>query len=160
VTAADEVKPVQLRHGTQPVPKAKSVTGRTPVTPLKTKPLLKIVESPSRDEIKPAVTGRKPKQDEPSRDEKDAFKRLLPVLSDSRWTVENEGYGWKIRRVWDRDGTTKTVRYFSIRWTTWRKLKEKYDDNRISGILAEKVRDKERRLEDADLGPLRAANAG
>jgi hypothetical protein len=47
----------------------------------------------------------------------DAFKRLLPPLADGRWTVENEGYGWKVRRVWDRGATTKTSRYFSIRWT-------------------------------------------
>jgi hypothetical protein len=90
----------------------------------------------------------------------DAFKRLLPPLADGRWTVENEGYGWKVRRVWDRGATTKTSRYFSIRWTAWRRLKEMYDDNRIAGILAEKVRDKERRVADADARPVQRLNAG
>jgi hypothetical protein len=90
----------------------------------------------------------------------DAFKRLLPPLADGRWTVENEGYGWKVRRVWDVGDTTKTSRYFSIRWTAWRRLKEMYDDNRIAGILAEKVRDKERRGANAYARSGQRLNAG
>lgn len=111
----------------------------------------------SRDEVsqnhQPSVTWRKDKSDltkktkkrqvAPSKKDMERLKRLLPDLADGgRWTVENEGYAWKIRRVWDRDGTTKSHRYFRLRWRSWTVIKERYDDARIRQLLREKVETK------------------
>lgn len=72
---------------------------------------------------------------------------MLPELADGgRWTVENEGFGWKVRRLWDKAGTTDSTRYFSLRWSTWDKMKETYDSTTIRNILAGKVGDKHGKL--------------
>ncbi|MCI0392229.1 MAG: hypothetical protein MOB07_26155 [Acidobacteria bacterium] len=156
--------------------KEKTVTGRNTRTLLKTKPLLRVVSSnPSRDgsatesqdgKPRPSRDGRtertrtKSRKATPDGSEVERLKRLLPKLPDGRWTVENEGYAWKIRRVWDRGNTTESVRYFRIRWAAWEEMRGVYDDNRIAGILAEKVRDKQRRLQNADAGPVQHSIAG
>lgn len=80
-------------------------------------------------------TTRKP----PPKSERDQAKSFLPDLNDGgRWSLENEGYGWKVRRIFDVGGTTQTKRYFRIRWVTWDALKGESHDA-IRTIFAEKV---------------------
>src|SRR5262245_23552652 len=137
-----------------------SVTGRNNRKSLKAKPLLRLVsEGPSHDG-KPRRSQTKKRKTAPPKTELERLKKLLPDLTDSRWTVENEGYAWKVRRVWDRGKTTESTRYFRVRWAAWEKLRAKYDDTEIAGILADKVRDKERRLAAADTRSDQYSNAG
>jgi hypothetical protein len=127
---------------------------------LKTKPLLRLVsDKPSRDGTRQRSLTKKRKT-APPKTELERLKKLLPDLTDSRWTVENEGYAWKVRRVWDRGKTTESTRYFRVRWATWEKLRAKYDDTEIAGILADKVRDKEIELAGADPRSDQHSNAG
>jgi hypothetical protein len=108
-----------IRQASRPDGKPKSVTGRNNRTPLKTKPLLRLVpDAPSRDG-KPRRSPTKSRKTAPPKTEFERLKKLLPDMKDSRWTVENEGYSWKVRRVWDRGNTTESTRYFRVRWVTW-----------------------------------------
>jgi len=118
-----------------------------------------VPDAPSRDG-KPRRSPTKRRKTAPPKTELERPKKLLPDLTDSRWTVENEGYAWKVRRVWDRGNTTESTRYFRVRWATWEKLRAKYDDTGITGILADKVRDKERQLAIADPRSDQYSNAG
>jgi hypothetical protein len=78
----------------------------------------------------------------PPKSERERFRSLLPDLNDGgRWTVENEGNGWKFRRLY-KDNPSK--RYGSLLWRTWELMNERYDHEQIRGILAAKVAARQR----------------
>ena len=68
------------------------------------------------------------------------FQSLLPRLVDgSRWTVETERRGWRVRQVWDVGKTTKSIRRLWLRWPVWNLMKERYSPPEIAAILREKL---------------------
>jgi len=76
----------------------------------------------------------------PRDSERGQFKGLLPALDDgSRWIVEVEGRGWRVRRVWDVGKTTKSIRCFRVRWPVWNLLKQQYSNAQIAWILKEHI---------------------
>lgn len=92
------------------------------------------------NKIPPVIKSRrKTKISPPPKSERDFCKSLLPNLNDGgRWTLENEGYGWKIRRIWEKTKPRKTKRFLWIRWAMWNKLKGESHES-IRQILAEKI---------------------
>jgi hypothetical protein len=127
-----------------------SVTGRKPAKVLKLqRHRTSQPDNPSRDGWRPkaqAQSGTK-RCNKPVSGTEGEIKSLLPDLQDGgRWTVENEGYGWKVRRVWDVDKSTKSTRFFRLRWATWELMKERYSDEQIRSIFADRVYRKQRDL--------------
>jgi hypothetical protein len=87
------------------------------------------------------LDARNPMRDrKPTDKERRQFQRLLPRLNDgSRWTVETERRGWRVRQVWDVGKTTKSRRRLWLRWPTWNLMKERYSAPQIAAILKEKM---------------------
>ncbi len=68
------------------------------------------------------------------------FQSLLPQLNDgSRWTVEEERRGWRVRQVWGVGKTTRSIRRLWIRWPVWNLMKERYAPPEIAAILRERL---------------------
>lgn len=124
-------------QNSKPVIQLVKPAGTTP------KPAAKPGPKPARKRVEKAA---KKAIRKPPKTELEKVKALLPETA-GRWTVEHEGYAYKIRRVIDIPGSTKTTRFFRIRWATWEFMRKNYNDNQIRSILTDKVKRKEAELE-------------
>jgi hypothetical protein len=71
------------------------------------------------------------------RTERARIRHLLPAWDGGRWTVEGQGYAFRVRRFWRQpNGKEKSQYYFLLPWESWKRIAQLEDDHARRILLA------------------------